>query len=226
MRSFWFLCFFAAQANATFTINIIDLQGKPVADAVVSRVYAPIDNLTNKANASAAKADLPIAIMDQVDIQFQPHVLVVSKNQAVNFPNSDDTRHHVYSFSATKMFELKLFTGADSNPVTMNTAGIVELGCNIHDQMLGFIYVDESGSAVKTDEKGNAVLTGSLPKTISIWHPRFNNQAKGQLIQYKIDPTNSSEPITVIVDVLPKEIENYDGTFKRRFTRKFSEQGG
>ena len=79
--------------------------------------------------------------MDQRNRQFEPHVLAVRQNTKVRFPNSDDIRHHVYSFSPAKTFELRLYHGTQADPVLFDKPGRVVLGCNIHDAMLGYIYV-------------------------------------------------------------------------------------
>jgi len=97
----------------------------------------------------------------------------------VGFPNKDKVRHHVYSFSATKKFELKLYGQQEERTVHFDKAGIVPLGCNIHDQMIGFIVVTDSPYAVKTNAAGEAVIRG-LPAgaaTLSLWHPDMRARA-------------------------------------------------
>jgi hypothetical protein len=94
----------------------------------------------------------------------------------VNFPNSDDILHHVYSFSPAKVFELPLYGNGQNVNLSelFDQAGVVEIGCNIHDWMLGYIYVAQTRLAVKTDASGQAVISG-VPAgdyTVSVWHPR------------------------------------------------------
>lgn len=67
--------------------------------------------------------------------QFVPQVSIVQAGTAVSFPNLDTVRHHVYSFSPVKTFELKLYAGTPSTPVVFERAGTAVLGCNIHDRM-------------------------------------------------------------------------------------------
>jgi plastocyanin len=85
----------------------------------------------------------PLAALEmaQQKKQFVPEVLVVPVGSEVRFPNHDTVRHHVYSFSPAKKFELKLYTGTPANPVLFDRPGVVVLGCNIHDQMVGWILV-------------------------------------------------------------------------------------
>ena len=79
--------------------------------------------------------------MNQINKQFAPHVLVVQKNTEVTFPNADNVFHHVYSFSPTKQFELKLYKEFTAEPLFFEQAGIVDIGCNIHDWMLGYMIL-------------------------------------------------------------------------------------
>jgi plastocyanin len=129
-----------------------------------------------------------IAVMDQIDRQYSPHILVVQKDTQVRFPNSDSIKHHVYSFSAAKTFELQLYRGLDANPLLFAKTGVVELGCNIHDWMLGYISVVDTPYFAKTNVAGQLSVT--LPDgeyRLNIWHPRI------------VDSTESLEH-TVIID--------------------------
>ena len=87
-----------AQAG-TVQVDVSDAAGKPLADAVVF-----LDS------AEARKQVKPLAgvEMAQEKRQFVPGVLVVPVGTEVRFPNHDTVRHHVYSFSPARKFELKL----------------------------------------------------------------------------------------------------------------------
>src|SRR5207244_3930054 len=93
----------------------------------------------------------------------------------VSFPNRDDVRHHVYSFSPAKRFDLPLYVGTPAKPVVFDTPGVVIIGCNIHDWMVGYIYVSESPYFATTDADGRADLTGLPPGryTARVWHPQL-----------------------------------------------------
>jgi plastocyanin len=112
------------------------------------------------------------AIMDQRDLSFVPDVLVVQTGTAVDFPNSDQVRHQVYSFSPAKTFQLALYAGRAHAPVVFDKAGLVTLGCNIHDSMVGYIYVTDSPWFAFTGADGSARLHGLAPGdyTVRIWH--------------------------------------------------------
>ncbi|BED90295.1 hypothetical protein PspMM1_27630 [Pseudoalteromonas sp. MM1] len=154
---------FFSQGVLGETINLViqDQHGQPLKDAVVELYKA----------AKLERTTLPVAVMDQVHKAFLPDLLVVQKGQQVNFPNSDNIRHHVYSFSQTKPFQLKLYSGQPKEPVTFDQQGVVVLGCNIHDSMVGYIYVANSEHVYKTNNTGMLTLDiTSLPTTLSVWH--------------------------------------------------------
>lgn len=136
MKSVWIgvgACLTAAvSAAASVQVELRDEAGKPLSEAVVF-LESP----------EAAKAVKPMlgAEMAQQGKEFVPRVLVVTKGTELAFPNRDKVRHHVYSFSPTKKFELKLYAGTPANPVLFDQAGVVLLGCNIHDSMVGWVLV-------------------------------------------------------------------------------------
>ena len=147
--------------GANIDLVIQDQHGQPLPNAVVELYKA----------AKHERTSLPVAVMDQVDKAFFPDLLVVQKSQQVNFPNSDNIRHHVYSFSQAKPFQLKLYSGQPKEPVTFDQQGVVVLGCNIHDSMVGYIYVANSEHVYKTNNTGKLTLDiTSLPTTLSVWH--------------------------------------------------------
>ncbi len=146
-----------------------DHRGKMVADAIV--VATPIESK----NAHPAKP--PADAVDQVDKQFVPYVKPVFVGSKVRFPNSDNIRHQVYSFSPAKKFELPLYGGTDAPPVIFDKPGVVVLGCNIHDWMVGYIYVSETPFFAKTEAAGTATLTDLPPGeyTVRVWHPSMEH---------------------------------------------------
>ena len=159
-------CFAAALA-----VNVLDERGQPI-DSVA--VYAMPSERPPRAAGTAAFAAQPTAIMDQANNAFVPHLLVVQTGTSVLFPNNDSVSHHVYSFSEAKTFELGLYKGDAYPPVRFETPGVVVLGCNIHDSMLGYIVVVDTPHFALTDDHGAATLHGLAPGeyTVEIWSPR------------------------------------------------------
>ena len=156
--------------TAEIAARVINEQGQAVADAVV--VAIPADGA--RPPAKAAERSRP-AIVDQVDKEFTPKVTAILVGTAVTFPNHDDVRHQVYSFSPAKRFELPLYAGVPSEPVVFDKPGVVVLGCNIHDWMVGYVYVSESPYFAKTGRDGKAIITELPPRAYSVrvWHPQL-----------------------------------------------------
>lgn len=144
---------------------VTDEAGKPVADAVV--VAVPVDG---SLRLPKSRED----VVDQVRKEFLPKVQAILVGTAVSFPNRDTVRHQVYSFSPAKRFELPLYAGVPQ-AVIFDKPGVVILGCNIHDWMVGYVYVSESPYFAKTDSAGKATLTELPPKAYSVrvWHPQL-----------------------------------------------------
>lgn len=138
--------------------------GQPVDAAVVT--LTPIGR---------AAAVAPIeATMDQVASEFAPRVLVVPKGSQVRFPNSDRIRHQVYSFSPAKRFELPLYTGTPPDPVVFDSAGIVTVGCNIHDWMKGYIVVVDTPHYALSGADGRVDLDAPAGQyLLTAWHERL-----------------------------------------------------
>lgn len=155
----------ATAGAAELTVNVRTSAGAPVRDAVV---------MLHPAGAAPMKpqTDTSLSVRQQ-DIQFHPFVLIAPVGAQVGFPNRDKVRHHVYSFSKAKRFELKLFGREESRSVSFDKPGAVALGCNIHDAMTAYVRVVDTPFAVKTDATGTARLP-NLPggaATLKVWHP-------------------------------------------------------
>src|SRR3954467_6492329 len=148
-------------------VTVKDDKGAPVSDAVVYAVSG--------ATGGPAKRR---AIIDQRDKEFVPYVTAVQVGTAVIFPNSDKIRHHVYSFSPAKKFELPLYSGVPAEPVVFDKAGFVTLGCNIHDWMIAYVAVLPTPYFQVTGNDGRAVLK-DLPAgqyNVQVWHPALKGQ--------------------------------------------------
>ncbi|MEG3176554.1 methylamine utilization protein [Sphingomonas sp. RB3P16] len=154
-----------AATAATVTIDVRGADGTPLAGAVVM-----VD--TPRRSTAPIKLDHPYE-MAQQNIAFIPHVLIVPVGASVAFPNRDKVRHHVYSFSKAKKFDLKLYGKDETRAVVFDKAGVVALGCNIHDSMSGFVIVVDTPFAVQTDANGHATMTGVPVGGVSVrvWHP-------------------------------------------------------
>lgn len=162
----------------------------PLADAVVSLHAAPA-----RAAADAA------ATMDQRNTAFEPGVLVIQAGTAVAFPNSDTVQHQVYSFSAAKPFELPLYAGTPPDPIVFDTPGVVVVGCNIHDWMIGHIVVLDTPYFAKTGADGRARLEAPPGRyQLRTWHARAQGAGLGQEIEL---PADAAPDLVVRLDLAP-----------------------
>lgn len=166
-------------------VTLLDDRNHPLENAVVMIILPDSQQAREGEKFEQNPNHQQSLVMDQINRQFSPFVLPVYKGQWVVFPNNDRVRHHVYSFSRAKRFEIKLYAGIPSSPVQFDTSGIVVLGCNIHDAMLAYIYVSESPLFAKSDEYGKVNLeTGGLnPKELLVWHPILGNTSEGKRFQ-------------------------------------------
>lgn len=157
------LCACVAAVAASVRVTVTDSAGQPVPDTVV---YA--ERLLTR----TAPKRLPAVTIEQKQHAFVPLVTAIQTGTAISFPNNDTVRHHVYSFSPTKIFELKLYSGVPGNPVVFDKPGTVVVGCNIHDEMVAYIHVVDTPYFAKTDAAGQVVLD-ALPAgayKLLAWH--------------------------------------------------------
>ncbi len=149
---------------ATVVVQLQDMAGKPLPEGVVFLESRETKQLVKPVTG---------AEIAQVKKEFTPKVLVVPVGTAVSFPNRDTVRHHVYSFSPTKTFELKLYTGTAASPVVFDKPGIAVMGCNIHDNMTAWVVVVETPFFALGDAKGVITLR-DVPAgnyRLRVWHP-------------------------------------------------------
>jgi plastocyanin len=153
---------------AGLEVVVTDKDGNPILDTVVMA--------TPTQNQAKLKKSQKTVVIDQVDKEFVHYVTAIPTGTPVQFPNSDDIRHHVYSFSPVKQFELPLYTGTPAQPVIFDKPGVVKLGCNIHDWMVGYLYITDAPYFKTTDKEGKAQLDLPVRKyDLTIWHPRMES---------------------------------------------------
>ena len=183
------LCLPATALAAPLAVRVVDSAGKPVRDAVVAFYPAGAASRAPRAGGRYVVA--------QRNLQFQPFLSIVPVGADVSFPNYDPTKHHVYSFSAAKRFELKLFAKDQSRTVRFDKPGIVALGCNIHDGMSAFIFVTDSAWTARTNAQGMVVFgdAPAAPGRITVWHA--NLRSPGSVLQQSISASQRSLNLAV-----------------------------
>ena len=162
-------CLLAATSQAAEVRGrVLTAAGEPIAQAIVFLEDGPAPE------PAAEHAPTTPAIMDQVDKQFVPHVLPIVVGTSVRFPNHDQIHHHVFSFSRLKSFDLPLYRDEEPAPVVFDRAGVVRVGCNIHDWMSGVILVLPTKYYASTDASGAFAIDGVPPgpHTLVVWHER------------------------------------------------------
>ena len=177
-----------------FTVAVSDRDGAPLAGVAI--YFEAVDSAVMPAGPAAAVS------MDQVNLEFVPRLLVIQRGAEVNFPNSDTVSHHVYSFSAPKAFALPLYKGEEHSPVRFEQPGVVILGCNIHDRMVGYILVADTPYFAISDATGQAVVDGLPPGDyrLAAWSPEFNDSLPEMLGRLSMAP--ALESVSMRIDRL------------------------
>jgi hypothetical protein len=185
----------------TLVVRVVDGAGHPINDAVVT-----IDPVAVAARPTRLPGPYRI---EQRNMQFNPFVSVVPVGATVSFPNFDATRHHVYSFSPAKRFELKLFARDQSRSIRFDKAGIIASGCNIIDQMSAFLFVTASNWARRT-ERGAATFRDapSGQAKVTVWHPYL--RAPSSTVSRMVLLSNGNRIETFSVKLRPPPMHNMD----------------
>ena len=169
----------ASTAPASLRVQVIDADGMPVRDAVVE---------LRPERAPAGPIRFPWKMgMAQKGREFVPGTLVIARGSTVAFPNLDSVRHSIYSFSKPARFEIELHGRDQTRTHTFPVTGSVKLGCNIHDEMRGYIRVTDTPFAAKTDHNGYVTLQGmaSGDAGLTVWHPQLrspSNESRSALV--------------------------------------------
>lgn len=187
---------YASAQSQNLAVTIVDSDGEVVDDAVVE-VILP-------AQLQAQFKTPAAAVVDQVDKEFVPTVTTVVAGSQVSFPNSDDILHHVYSFSPVNTFDIPLY-GSEGNMQFVEefpVPGVVEIGCNIHDWMLAYIYVSESSKVAVSDVNGQLQISDIPAGTydIRVWHARLPRNTDYHVVN-AVDFTTGSQTIEVELDL-------------------------
>jgi plastocyanin len=201
MRASWLGCILllaTMQAGAAqLRVLVTDQKGKPVADAVVGAQPSPGAPLPEPPPARTHT-------IDQVALTFVPYLEVLRPGDRVVFRNGDRTRHHVYSFSAAKSFEFMLNPGQSSTPLLLDRAGVVAVGCNIHDSMVTYLYVTQAPWIARTGADGSVVL--ELPDgsyTLRAWHPRLRPGRAEAVLERVVPGSPAAQALTFTLALLP-----------------------
>lgn len=150
-------------AASGIAVQVVDAAGKPVQDVAVYAEAEP---------GQAQPKTMRAGAIEQKGLKFLPLMTVIQTGSTIAFPNNDKVRHHIYSFSPAHKFDQKLYSGSAATPQVFEKAGVVVLGCNIHDKMLAYIRVVDTPFYAKTDANGAARI--DMPAggkyVLKAWH--------------------------------------------------------
>jgi plastocyanin len=185
-----------ALCASTVHVEVVGPRGEPVEDAAVFLRPVSGQKLQNRAPLPASVA--------QHDREFVPYLTVVQTGAAVSFPNQDPIRHHVYSFSKTKKFEIKLYAGDAPDPIIFDQPGVVTMGCNVHDWMLGFVFVVDTPWFGKSGADGVVRIDAAQDGEYEayVWHPRQRQEVAPQRIKVA---GAMAEPLRFVIEVAPRK---------------------
>lgn len=185
---------------AELAARIFDSRGAPVADAVVTVVPRP---------GSVAPIAHPFQALtrtiDQKNEAFIPYVEIFRPGDSVVFRNSDHTRHHVYSFAPARQFEFVLTSGESSPPLPLDHAGVVAVGCNIHDQMITYLYISDAPWIARSGSDGRIAISG-LPTgdfEVRAWHPQLRPGQPNPPQPLHIDAATDTQELAFPLWLLP-----------------------
>ncbi|MCH7973126.1 MAG: hypothetical protein IH949_04445 [Bacteroidetes bacterium] len=120
-----------------------------------------------------------IPVIDQKNLVFVPHVLPILVESNVQFPNSDEVRHNVFSPSKIKPFNLGTYSKGVTREVLFDKVGVVTLLCNVHTEMSAFIIVLENPYFTKTGPDGTFTIN-DVPEgeyIIKTWHEKLKEKS-------------------------------------------------
>lgn len=199
-------------ASASITLRVLDANGAALSGAVVM-----LESTDDKVDVEQTTAPREHHTMAQLDQAFVPTTLLVQTDDVVSFPNRDNVRHHVFSFSDPRVFEFELYGGDVSPEMDFPEPGLVVLGCNIHDDMAGYIVVAPPGPAGMTDAEGMVELELVRPTRLRIWHPWLLQDAASPKLVDVAPNSDEALVFTLQVSAPPeRELSELERRFRRR----------
>lgn len=133
------------------------------------------------------------ARMDQKNLMFSPHVLPVLVGTTVDFMNSDDVLHNVFSpDKCAEKFNLGSWPKGQIKSYTFKEPGCsATLLCNVHPEMEGYVLVLETPYYAVTAKDGSYTIKDVPPGkyTVKIWHEKL----KGQETQIDVPASGSAK---------------------------------
>ena len=198
-----------------FRVQVSDTRGAAVTEAVVTLRLAE----SSSKSAPAARQRLPVPAtpvviqqqdrefvprIQQQDREFVPRISIVAIGARVSLPNNDAVPHSVYSFSPAKQFEFEVYVGSSPQVLILDKVGVITLGCNIHDWMIGYIVVVDTPFAQLTDTRGSVSFSNVAEGDyeLRVWHSQ--QRLGDHVAQISVSDAGQSQSVTV--DLSPPRV--------------------
>lgn len=203
------VCLLLLAACANAQAGSLDAAAKTPGGKAVEDAAVVLESLSG--NAPPVHTTRVAASIEQRDREFAPYLTIVREGAAIDFPNRDSLKHHIYSFSPAKRFEIKLYAGKPAQPVIFDKPGEVALGCNIHDWMEAYVLVVNSPYFAKTAANGHATIL-NVPAgryLLRFWHPRQKTSLPPREIEIGATPVKLEQ----VMDVAPRIVKPKNDTY-------------
>jgi plastocyanin len=111
-------------------------------------------------------------VISQRGKAFVPHVLAVPVGTKVSFQNDDAIFHNVFSLGKPNDFDTGLYKQGATYDQVFKKPGPVQLLCNIHSSMIGYVFVVDSPYYAQADGAGAFTIRGVPPGEydVEVWH--------------------------------------------------------
>jgi plastocyanin len=144
-------------------------------ERIIAVVYFEQDE-----NLPAAEPPDEHPTVDQIEMTIVPHITVIQVGTTVEFPNSDEVYHNLFSLSPTRKFDLGRYGGGQSRSVTFERTGEVQIYCDIHPSMNGVVLVLPNSYFAEVHADGMYQITDIPEGTYRVhaWHETLNESIK------------------------------------------------
>lgn len=217
----------AAEGTVSGTVSVyVEKDGQRLRAADASDVVVYLTGFTQPAPDA-------LAVMGQKDRTFTPSVLPIVKGQAVLFPNRDPLLHNVFSRSRAAGqegkaastgragFDLGKYRDSDP-PKTVRfdkSTGVVDVYCDIHEDMAASILVLPNRAFAVTDARGSFRIRGVPPGTWTAF--AWSRRAQPQRVQVQVKPGGEAKLSFELLEGGQQREQHHD-----KYGRPYKTRGG